>query len=169
MGRWAPPQTKRESEGQCSQVLVKAPEAPWETWAQWLFSWYHCHKHFQDTPPIFSQFREKMWFCGSESVPSLLPFHPASSWSIQQRRGGSRLQSLGTFPNTCEPRTTLSTLLFSYGGTINEMIKLFKTKENPKNILIFYRAIILNVSFQTGEGTHLEGTHKSTTISVQWH
>lgn len=73
----------------------------------------------------------------------------------------------GKFPNICEPRTTLSTLLFSYGGTISQMVKLFKMKENPKRILIFSRAVIVNVPFQTGEGTHLEGTQKSKTICMQ--
>ena len=165
MGRWAPPQTKRGSKGQYSQVPLRAPEAPWETWAQWLLSWYHCHKHFQDTSPIFSEFREKMQFCGPVLVPSAQLPHGLFSRGLVV----PICRVYGKFPGTCETRTTSSTLLFSYGGTVNQMIRLFKTKENPKNILIFYRAISIKRIIPNWEGTHLEGTHKSTTISVQWH
>lgn len=47
-------------------------------------------------------------------------------------------------------------LINPYRAITSEIMKLFNMKENTKKILIFYRAITLNISFQIKVGTNLE-------------
>lgn len=46
-------------------------------------------------------------------------------------------------------------------------MKLFNMKENTKKILIFYRAITLNISFQIKVGTNLE-KKKKVKFKTKW-
>lgn len=90
----------------------------------------------------------------TEYFRSVLP-----STSPVSHQSGSQLSPFiiySQLDNTCETRTNLPTLLFSYRDVISQMMELFNMKENTKKILIFYRAIILNVSFQIAVRTNLE-------------
>lgn len=47
-------------------------------------------------------------------------------------------------------------LINPYRDIVSQITKLFNMEENTKKILIFYRAIILNISLQIKVGTNLE-------------
>lgn len=50
----------------------------------------------------------------------------------------------------------MNPLINPYRDITSEIMKLFNMKENTKKILIFYRAITLNISLQIRVGTNLE-------------
>lgn len=50
----------------------------------------------------------------------------------------------------------MNPLINPYRDITSQIMKLFNMKENTKKILIFYRALILNISFQIKVGTNLE-------------
>lgn len=56
-------------------------------------------------------------------------------------------------------------LINPYRAITSKIMKLFNMKENTKKILIFYRAITLNISFQIKVGTNLE---KNVKFKIEW-
>lgn len=60
----------------------------------------------------------------------------------------------------------MNPLINPYRDITSEIMKLFNMKENTKKILIFYRAITLNISLQIRVGTNLE--KKNDKFKTEW-